>query len=49
MDIIEIMRLIVLVWPLIEQIIQMIEDETKRKEAEEVVAKAIGDMFKNVA
>ena len=48
MKFIEILRLIVQIWPLIEKILGMIEDDNKKKKAEDVVAKAISDIIKIV-
>jgi len=46
MKFIEIIRLIVQLWPLIEKILGMIEDDKKKQKVEEVVAKAISDVIK---
>lgn len=49
MNWVEIIRLIMQIWPLIEQILKMIEDADKRKEIENEFAKAFGDMLKAAA
>lgn len=49
MDILTILRIIVTIWPLIEQIIQQIEDMDKKKEAEEKVAQVFSDMLRQAA
>ena len=49
MNLIAILRLIVQIWPLIEQLLNMIDDANKKKEAENVIVKAFGDMLKAAA
>lgn len=46
---IEIIRLIVAIWPLIEKILAGIEDDQKKKKIEEVAAKWVGELLQNSA
>ena len=44
---IEIIRLIIRIWPLIEHILGLIEEGEKREEAEQDIAKIYGSILQN--